>query len=78
MPLLLLRRRRPPREPFTASVLAELTSSPVGTAKPQTVKKDDDTYEMAIKYKKDEDFSGWYTDVSTLAHLPDYKLTGRF
>jgi len=33
---------------------------------------------MAIKYKKDEDFSGWYTDVSTPAHLPDYELTGRF
>jgi len=38
--------------------------SPVGTAKPQTVKKDEDMYEMAIKYKKEEDFPGWYTDVS--------------
>lgn len=24
----------------------------------------DDLYEMAIQYKKEEDFSGWYTDVS--------------
>jgi len=28
------------------------------------VKKDEDLYEMAIQYKKEEDFSGWYTDVS--------------
>ena len=28
------------------------------------VKKDDDLYEMAIQFKKEEDFSGWYTDVS--------------
>lgn len=38
--------------------------SPVGQAKPQTVKKDEDLYEMAIQYKKEEDFAGWYTDVS--------------
>jgi hypothetical protein len=38
--------------------------SPKGEAKPQTIKKDDDVYEMAIQYKKNEDFSGWYTDVS--------------
>ena len=37
---------------------------PVGTAKPMTVKKDEDLYEMAIQYKKAEDFPGWYTDVS--------------
>lgn len=24
---------------------------------------DDERYEMAIRFKKDEDFSGWYTDV---------------
>jgi hypothetical protein len=34
--------------------------------KAQTVKKDDDQYEMAIRFKKDEDFSGWYTDVILL------------
>jgi prolyl-tRNA synthetase len=39
---------------------------PLGDAKPQTVKKEDDVYLMAIQYKKDEDFSGWYTDVSYL------------
>jgi hypothetical protein len=32
------------------------------------VKKDDDVYEMAIQYKKEEDFSGWYTDVSSFLH----------
>ena len=31
-----------------------------------TVKKDEDLYEMAIQYKKSEDFPGWYTDVSLL------------
>jgi len=36
----------------------------VGDAKPMTVKKDEELYEMAIQYKKDEDFAGWYTDVS--------------
>lgn len=33
-------------------------------AKPQPEKKDDDQYEMAIRFKKDEDFSGWYQEVS--------------
>jgi antibiotic biosynthesis monooxygenase (ABM) superfamily enzyme len=32
--------------------------------KPQTVTKDDDQYEMAIRFRKDEDFSGWYQEVS--------------
>ena len=33
-----------------------------------TVKKEkeEDLYEMAIQYRKDEDFSGWYTDVSSI------------
>lgn len=31
---------------------------------PAPAKKDEDLYEMAIQHKKDEDFSGWYTDVS--------------
>lgn len=34
-----------------------------GAAKPHQ-KKDEELYEMAIQYKKDEDFPGWYTDVS--------------
>jgi hypothetical protein len=29
-----------------------------------TVEKDDDQSGMAIRFKKDEDFSGWYTEVS--------------
>jgi hypothetical protein len=28
----------------------------------------DDLYEMAIQYKKEEDFSGWYTDVSEISY----------
>ncbi len=39
----------------------------MGAAKPLTVKKDEDLYEMAIQYKKEEDFAGWYTDVSWIA-----------
>jgi hypothetical protein len=35
-----------------------------------TVKKDEDLYEMAIQYKKDEDFSGWYTDVCRMSAIP--------
>lgn len=35
-----------------------------------TVKKDEDLYEMAIQYKKDEDFSGWYTDVCRMSATP--------
>lgn len=31
--------------------------------------KTEDLYEMAIQHKKDEDFSGWYTDVSQLRCL---------
>lgn len=31
---------------------------------PKTVTKDDDQYEMAIRFRKDEDFSGWYQEVS--------------
>ena len=31
-----------------------------------TVKKDEDLYEMAIQFKKEEDFAGWYTDVSEI------------
>lgn len=33
-----------------------------------TVKKDEELYEMAIQFKKEEDFSGWYTDVSWRLH----------
>ncbi|WVQ78598.1 proline-tRNA ligase [Cryptococcus sp. DSM 104549] len=33
---------------------------------------DDDKYEMAIRYKKDEDFSGWYTDVLIKGQMLDY------
>ncbi|ORY30023.1 putative proline-tRNA ligase [Naematelia encephala] len=47
-------------------------AAPVGTAKPQTVKKDDDVYEMAIQYKKEEDFPGWYTDVLIKGQMLDY------
>ncbi|WVQ76515.1 proline-tRNA ligase [Cryptococcus sp. DSM 104548] len=32
----------------------------------------DDKYEMAIQYKKDEDFSGWYTDVLIKGQMLDY------
>ena len=39
---------------------------PLGDAKPMTVKREDDLYEMAIQFKKDEDFAGWYTDVSNI------------
>jgi prolyl-tRNA synthetase len=28
-----------------------------------TVEKDEDQSGMAIRFKKEEDFSGWYTDV---------------
>ncbi|KAL1411004.1 hypothetical protein Q8F55_001949 [Vanrija albida] len=35
-------------------------------------KKDDDLYEMAIQYKKDEDFPGWYTDVLIKGQMIDY------
>jgi hypothetical protein len=52
-----------------ADGLMSADCSPIGNAKPQTVKKDDDVYEMAIKYKKDEDFSGWYTDVSFIRRV---------
>lgn len=31
-----------------------------------TVEKDDDQSGMAIRFKKEEDFSGWYTEVSFL------------
>ena len=43
-----------------------------------TVKKDEDLYEMAIQYKKEEDFAGWYTDVSIklLADLLEASISG--
>jgi hypothetical protein len=34
---------------------------------PATTSNRDDLYEMAIQYKKEEDFSGWYTDVSHIS-----------
>ena len=35
-----------------------------------TVPKDDaDLYEMAIRFRKDEDFSGWYQEVSSAVFL---------
>lgn len=37
----------------------------------------DDLYEMAIQYKKEEDFSGWYTDVSSLSRSWRSELTCR-
>jgi len=37
----------------------------------------DDLYEMAIQYKKEEDFSGWYTDVSPLSRSRRPKLIFR-
>ncbi|WVQ72169.1 proline-tRNA ligase [Cryptococcus sp. DSM 104548] len=37
----------------------------------------DDKYEMAIQYKKDEDFSGWYTDVLIKGQMLDnYDISG--
>ena len=41
-----------------------MTDEDSSAAKAQAVKKDDDQYEMAIRFKKEEDFAGWYTDVS--------------
>ncbi|WVQ99040.1 proline-tRNA ligase [Kwoniella sp. CBS 9459] len=35
-------------------------------------KEEDDKYEMAIRFKKDEDFSGWYTDVLLKGQMLDY------
>jgi prolyl-tRNA synthetase len=45
-----------------------LMSSPKAAtpAAPAAASNRDDLYEMAIQYKKEEDFSGWYTDVSLL------------
>lgn len=44
-------------------------------AAPATTSNRDDLYEMAIQYKKDEDFSGWYTDVSHLSPSRKISLT---
>ncbi|WWD16234.1 proline-tRNA ligase [Kwoniella shandongensis] len=33
---------------------------------------EDDKYEMAIRFKKEEDFSGWYTDVLLKGQMIDY------
>ncbi|WWD01051.1 proline-tRNA ligase [Kwoniella sp. B9012] len=41
-------------------------------AKPAAAQEDDEKYNMAIKYKKDEDFSGWYTDVLIKGQMLDY------
>ncbi|WVO14142.1 proline-tRNA ligase [Cryptococcus depauperatus] len=56
-------------------------SAPIAEKKPAVPKEDkpkaavlpdDDKYEMAIQYKKDEDFSGWYTDVLIKGQMLDY------
>ncbi|EIW66374.1 hypothetical protein TREMEDRAFT_45824 [Tremella mesenterica DSM 1558] len=36
------------------------------------VKKEEGLYEMAIQYKKEENFSGWYTDVLIKGEMLDY------
>ncbi|WVR05466.1 proline-tRNA ligase [Kwoniella sp. DSM 27419] len=41
-------------------------------AAPVASKEEDDKYEMAIRFKKDEDFSGWYTDVLLKGQMLDY------
>lgn len=41
-------------------------------AAPAKKEKDDDLYEMAIQYKKEEDFPGWYTDVLIKGEMLDY------
>ena len=51
--------------------VADRTCSPAQSAAPTPAAapaagKADDLYQMAIQYKKEEDFSGWYTDVSQL------------
>ncbi|WWC69131.1 proline-tRNA ligase [Kwoniella pini CBS 10737] len=41
-------------------------------AKPAVAQEEDEKYNMAIKYKKDEDFPGWYTDVLIKGQMLDY------
>ncbi|KGB79560.3 hypothetical protein CNBG_5398 [Cryptococcus deuterogattii R265] len=41
-------------------------------AEASTTAADDERYEMAIRFKKDEDFSGWYTDVLLKGEMLDY------
>ena len=44
------------------------SAAPAAPAAPAAATSNrDDRYEMAIQYKKEEDFSGWYTDVSPLS-----------
>ncbi|WWC60772.1 proline-tRNA ligase [Kwoniella dejecticola CBS 10117] len=40
--------------------------------KPAAAQEDDEKYNMAIQYKKNEDFSGWYTDVLIKGQMLDY------
>jgi len=55
-----------------------ISPRPAAPAAPAAVPSNrDDLYEMAIQYKKEEDFSGWYTDVSSLSRFRIYKLTYR-
>ncbi|WWC89706.1 proline-tRNA ligase [Kwoniella dendrophila CBS 6074] len=59
---------------------APAPSAPATKAAPKEKKEeakpaataDDDKYNMAIQYKKDEDFSGWYTDVLIKGQMLDY------
>ena len=56
-----------------AQLIRASFSTQGGSAKAMTVKKDDE-YEMAIQFRKEEDFSGWYSDVSCIPrrHLSQF------
>ncbi|OWZ80070.1 proline-tRNA ligase [Cryptococcus neoformans Bt85] len=59
-----------------ASAPAPIEKTPAAAkeakAEASTAAADDDRYEMAIRFKKDEDFSGWYTDVLLKGQMLDY------
>ncbi|ORX33389.1 hypothetical protein BD324DRAFT_654183 [Kockovaella imperatae] len=58
-----------PSAPASAS---KPNAAPAAAARTPAAKKDEDLYEMAIQYKKEEDFPGWYADVLIKGQMLDY------
>jgi hypothetical protein len=48
------------------------------TGGPGATKKDDGQYEMAIRFKKEEDFAGWYSEVSTCLRVRQIRTLADF